>query len=124
VLTLLFIGGTGIGLMITQALVANGATVYIIGRREETLQTAVDKYGSDGKIIAYVPGFIIKRSAQRRSAEHLTDFVETSPHAKTCCALRERSDKRSRKASTSSSTTAASGWRRIQRRTKTWGRQI
>jgi NADP-dependent 3-hydroxy acid dehydrogenase YdfG len=60
VLTLLFIGGTGIGLMITQALVANGATVYIIGRREETLQTAVDKYGSDGKIIAYVPGFINK----------------------------------------------------------------
>jgi NAD(P)-dependent dehydrogenase (short-subunit alcohol dehydrogenase family) len=30
-------GGTGIGLMITQALVANGAKVYITSRRDEVL---------------------------------------------------------------------------------------
>src|SRR4051794_36803920 len=30
-------GGTGIGLMITQALQSNGAKVYITGRREEAL---------------------------------------------------------------------------------------
>lgn len=33
-------GGTGIGLMIAQALEHNGAKVYILGRREEILKTA------------------------------------------------------------------------------------
>jgi pyruvate/2-oxoglutarate dehydrogenase complex dihydrolipoamide dehydrogenase (E3) component len=33
-------GGTGIGLMMAKALEHNGAKVYIIGRRLETLQTA------------------------------------------------------------------------------------
>jgi NAD(P)-dependent dehydrogenase (short-subunit alcohol dehydrogenase family) len=31
-------GGTGIGLMITQGLVANGAKVYITSRRDEVLE--------------------------------------------------------------------------------------
>jgi len=39
-------GGTGIGLMITQALVANGAKVYITGRRQEVLDRTVQAYGS------------------------------------------------------------------------------
>ena len=48
-------GGTGIGLMITQALVSNGAKVYITGRREEALQSVVDQYNTGpGKIIAQV----------------------------------------------------------------------
>jgi len=41
-------GGTGIGLMITQALATNGAKVYITGRRDEALQSVVDQYGKDG----------------------------------------------------------------------------
>lgn len=48
-------GGTGIGLMITQTLVANGAKVYITGRRKEALDTVVQKYNTGpGKIVAYV----------------------------------------------------------------------
>jgi NAD(P)-dependent dehydrogenase (short-subunit alcohol dehydrogenase family) len=41
-------GATGIGLMITQALVANGAKVYITGRRQEKLDQTVSLYG-EGK---------------------------------------------------------------------------
>lgn len=36
----LLTGGAGIGLMIAQALEANGAIVYIIGRRKESLEKA------------------------------------------------------------------------------------
>jgi len=44
---------TGIGLMITQALSANGAKVYITGRREDALETVVKTYNQGpGKIIA------------------------------------------------------------------------
>ena len=46
-------GGTGIGLMITQALVSNGAKVYITGRREEALENVVKHYNTGpGKIVA------------------------------------------------------------------------
>ncbi|KAI1211988.1 uncharacterized protein F4807DRAFT_417146 [Annulohypoxylon truncatum] len=41
-------GGTGIGLMATQALVANGAKVYITGRTKEKLDRVVELY-SHGK---------------------------------------------------------------------------
>ena len=48
-------GGTGIGLMIAQGLVANGAKVYITGRREDALQTVAEKYNTGpGKILPYV----------------------------------------------------------------------
>ncbi|KAI8631693.1 hypothetical protein F5Y19DRAFT_424580 [Xylariaceae sp. FL1651] len=41
-------GGSGIGLMVTQSLVANGAKVYITGRTSEKLDRVVEKY-SEGK---------------------------------------------------------------------------
>lgn len=45
-------GGTGIGLMITQALVANGAKVYITSRRDEVLKKTDELYDSGpGQII-------------------------------------------------------------------------
>ncbi|KAF2463986.1 short-chain dehydrogenase/reductase [Lindgomyces ingoldianus] len=43
-------GGTGIGLMLAKALESNGATVYIIGRREEVLKKAAEE-AKHGNII-------------------------------------------------------------------------
>ncbi|KAK4040379.1 hypothetical protein C8A01DRAFT_35614 [Parachaetomium inaequale] len=47
-------GGSGIGLMITQALAANGAKVYIVGRTASKLDTVVETYNKDieGSIVA------------------------------------------------------------------------
>ena len=49
-------GGTGIGLMIAGALAANGAKVYIGGRRKEVLERVADECATRGKgtIIPYV----------------------------------------------------------------------
>jgi NAD(P)-dependent dehydrogenase (short-subunit alcohol dehydrogenase family) len=46
-------GGSGIGLMITQALAVNGAKVYITGRTKEKLDRVVESHGKDiaGEII-------------------------------------------------------------------------
>lgn len=50
-------GGSGIGLMAAQALAANGAKVYIVGRRQEALENAAKTHSPDqgGQIIPYVP---------------------------------------------------------------------
>ncbi len=37
--------------MITQALVSNGAKVYITGRREEEFKTVAQKYNDGGEIV-------------------------------------------------------------------------
>ncbi|KAI9815414.1 MAG: hypothetical protein M1832_005484 [Thelocarpon impressellum] len=59
-------GGTGIGLMITQALVANGAKVYSAGRRQEALQTVVAQYNTGpGKIMALSGDFTSKSEIKR-----------------------------------------------------------
>jgi NAD(P)-dependent dehydrogenase (short-subunit alcohol dehydrogenase family) len=45
-------GGSGIGLMITQALIANGARVYVVDRRKEALDTVLRLYNTGpGEII-------------------------------------------------------------------------
>lgn len=50
-------GGTGIGLMATQALAANGAKVYITGRRKEVLENAAKHHTPEdgGQIIPVGP---------------------------------------------------------------------
>ncbi|KAK1234921.1 hypothetical protein PQX77_001883 [Marasmius sp. AFHP31] len=55
-------GGSGIGLMATQALAVNGAKVYIVGRTEEKLDRVVETYGKNisGQIIQ-LPGDITKK---------------------------------------------------------------
>ncbi|XXH01645.1 Vacuolar protein sorting-associated protein 74 [Hypoxylon texense] len=43
-------GGTGVGLMIAQTLAANGAKVYITGRRADVLETSASAHGSAEKL--------------------------------------------------------------------------
>ncbi|KOS19641.1 Rhamnolipids biosynthesis 3-oxoacyl-reductase [Escovopsis weberi] len=63
-------GGSGIGLMIAQALATNGAKVYITGRTREKLDRVVELYGSDvpGSIIA-LPGDISNKEGVRALAD-------------------------------------------------------
>ncbi|KAE9993694.1 Dolichyl-phosphate-mannose--protein mannosyltransferase 4 [Venturia inaequalis] len=66
-------GGSGIGLMITQALASNGAKVYITGRREEALQKVVDLYNTGpGKIIA-LPGNVNDKADIERLASEISE---------------------------------------------------
>jgi len=67
-------GGSGIGLMATQALAVNGARVYIVGRTKEKLDTVVQQYGHNiaGEIIPLV-GDVTKKDG----VEHLAKEIES-----------------------------------------------
>ncbi|KAF1986658.1 NAD(P)-binding protein [Aulographum hederae CBS 113979] len=57
-------GGTGIGLMAAQALAANGARVYITGRREEAVEKAAQSHApSDGGNIIPIGGIDVTKKA-------------------------------------------------------------
>ncbi|KAI8959176.1 NAD(P)-binding protein [Daldinia sp. FL1419] len=69
-------GGTGVGLMITQTLAANGAKVYITGRRADVLETSARIHGSPerlgplgGSIIPIVMDITSKESIKSVVAE-------------------------------------------------------
>ncbi|KAK5946657.1 hypothetical protein PMZ80_000800 [Knufia obscura] len=63
-------GGSGIGLMATQALAVNGAKVYIVGRTEDKLERVVETFGKD------IPGQIIPMTADISSKPEITKLVD------------------------------------------------
>ncbi|ORY63057.1 uncharacterized protein BCR38DRAFT_220522 [Pseudomassariella vexata] len=67
-------GGTGIGLMATQALAANGAKVYITGRRTDALETAAKTHrpsSSGGQIIPIGPCDVTSKDDLERLVKDL-----------------------------------------------------
>ncbi|CAH0034073.1 unnamed protein product [Clonostachys rhizophaga] len=62
-------GATGIGLLIAQALEANGAIVYIFGRRQESLDQAV-KTAKNGNIHA-IQGDVTNKADLERAAKQI-----------------------------------------------------
>lgn len=73
-------GGSGIGLMITQTLVANGAKVYITGRTAEKLDRVVEKY-SEGK------DTIIPITADVSSKEDINKLVKEIESREPCLCI-------------------------------------
>ncbi|CAK4010599.1 Hypothetical predicted protein [Lecanosticta acicola] len=74
-------GATGIGLMITQALAANGAKVYITSRRAEALETAAQSHSPDlqnemketgGHIIPLGPCDVTKKEDLQKVVDELS----------------------------------------------------
>jgi len=79
--------------MIIKALVANGAEVYITGRREEALNKVVETYSTGpGKIVA-LPGDISGKADVGRLAKSYRAFICWS----TMLALLETTTRASRK---------------------------
>ncbi|KAL1967089.1 hypothetical protein VTN77DRAFT_3613 [Rasamsonia byssochlamydoides] len=71
-------GGSGIGLMATQALAVNGAKVYIVGRTEEKLDRVAELYGANiaGQIIPLTADTSHKGSI----AQLVKDFASREEH--------------------------------------------
>ncbi|KAL2689235.1 hypothetical protein Neosp_003287 [[Neocosmospora] mangrovei] len=65
-------GGSGIGLMATQALAVNGAKVYITGRTKEKLDRVTEQYGKNisGEIIPIVGDINTKQGVQKLFDEY------------------------------------------------------
>ncbi|KAI9879553.1 MAG: hypothetical protein M1830_008180 [Pleopsidium flavum] len=67
-------GGTGIGLMCTQALAANGAKVYITGRRMEALEKAAKSHNPSegGQIIPAGPCDVTKKDDLEKLVQEIS----------------------------------------------------
>ncbi|KAL9102596.1 MAG: hypothetical protein Q9163_002276 [Psora crenata] len=67
-------GGTGIGLMATQALAANGAKVYITGRRMEVLENAAKSHdpAGAGKVIPIGPCDVTSKAELEKLIKELS----------------------------------------------------
>jgi len=75
-------GGSGIGLMATQAFAVNGAKVYIIGRTLEKLETVAKLYSKD------VPGEIIPLQGDISSKKDIARMYEEIKSKEKCvCVL-------------------------------------
>lgn len=73
-------GGTGIGLMVAQALASNGAKVYITDLRKEALESVVSQYNEGpGEIIA-LPGDITQKDDLRRLANEVVSKESKGIH--------------------------------------------
>jgi len=66
-------GATGIGLMITQALVSNGAKVYITGRRTEVLEQTKKVYSTGPGSIHVLPGDVSSKDEAIRLAKEVRE---------------------------------------------------
>lgn len=64
-------GGTGIGLMISQALVANGAKVYITGRRQEVLDKTVQLYNTGPGSLHSIVGDVSSKEGAMKLAKEM-----------------------------------------------------
>lgn len=74
-------GGTGIGLMATQALAVNGAKVYICGRKEDKLERVAELYGKD------IPGQIIPIQADVSKKEDIKQLYNTISSKEKCLCI-------------------------------------
>jgi NAD(P)-dependent dehydrogenase (short-subunit alcohol dehydrogenase family) len=73
-------GGTGIGLMITQALVTNGAKVYITGRRQEVLESTVKQYNTGPGSLHALPGDVSTKAGAIQLAKDVEDKESNGIH--------------------------------------------
>lgn len=64
-------GGTGIGLMIAQALQSNGAKVYITGRRAEVLEQTVKRHSTGPGSLEALPGDVSTKDGAVEIARQL-----------------------------------------------------
>lgn len=74
-------GGSGIGLMATQAFAVNGAKVYIIGRTKEKLDKVAEIYGKD------VPGQIIPLQGDISKKESIAAMVKEIESKEKCVCI-------------------------------------